>query len=56
MKALLLGATGFIGQKLVARLVNENWSVTVITRGGESLNKLDERVNFIVFDFNSYYN
>ncbi|AQS38836.1 nucleoside-diphosphate-sugar epimerase [Shewanella psychrophila] len=50
MKALVLGATGFIGQKLVERLLIENLSVTAITRGGKALNKLDERVKFIVFD------
>lgn len=53
MKALITGATGYIGSNLVKRLVNENWDVDVITRSNSNLypiNNILDKLNIHIHD------
>lgn len=50
MKALVMGATGFIGGKLAEKLLNEGWDVTAVSRMGSSRNRHDKRLKFVIFD------
>lgn len=43
--AYVTGATGFIGSRLVKRLVQQNWDVTVIVRPSSSLFELNEIID-----------
>ena len=49
MKAVVTGATGFIGSHLTRRLVQLDWSVHVIKRSSSSLHKLDDLLASVQF-------
>lgn len=40
--ALVTGATGFVGSRLVKRLVHDGWDVHILTRAGSNLTELPE--------------
>ena len=46
-RALITGATGFIGSNLVRQLVNQSWDVHIITRPNSDLKVLDSTLNAI---------
>lgn len=55
-KAVVTGATGFIGSNLVKMLVNDNWNVSVIQRSESNLSILDNVINDIkVFIYDGDY-
>jgi len=49
VKALVMGGTGFIGRRLVRRLLNADCNVTIAT-SGKTGNPFEKRVKTIVFD------
>jgi len=53
MKALVTGATGFIGGHLVGRLITRGDEVHVVTRVGSDLSRLPERVMVHQADWNA---
>lgn len=54
-KVLVTGATGFIGSNLVRRLVELNYKVSVLIRGGSKLDKIEDlEVNRFIGDLNDY--
>ncbi|NHJ14535.1 MAG: NAD-dependent epimerase/dehydratase family protein [Candidatus Thorarchaeota archaeon] len=50
MKVLLTGATGFIGRRLAARLVQENHEVTALVRNSSNRSGLPETTTFVEGD------
>lgn len=46
-RALITGATGYIGSRLVEGLLAEGWQVHIVTRRSSSLNLLDEHLHRI---------
>jgi len=48
MKALVTGATGFVGGKLVTRLLEKGWKVKAFVRRGSSFSKLKKEKNLEV--------
>ena len=46
-RALVTGATGFIGSNLVKRLINEGWGVDIVVRHGSKLDRLCAQENAI---------
>ena len=50
MEILVTGGTGFVGRALCRRLLNEGYSVTVLTRTAEAAQKLPRGVNLLLGD------
>ncbi len=54
-KALVTGATGFVGSNLCLKLISEGWEVYIISRKGskyESIKNLKENINIYEYDGN----
>ena len=47
-KALITGATGFVGSHLVRRLIKEEWETHIITRSSSSLTQLEDVAGKII--------
>lgn len=49
MKILVTGATGFIGQNLIASLVNQEHSLTIIVRDNSNITSIDPRIKIFYY-------
>jgi nucleoside-diphosphate-sugar epimerase len=52
-KAILTGGTGFIGSNLCRKLVNQNWTISVIVRESSDLSNIEdikENINIYLYD------
>ena len=47
-RALVTGATGYIGSNLVARLISDGWEVHIVIRSNSSLTALDLTIESII--------
>ena len=54
-KAIVTGATGFVGSNLCRKLIKENWEVSIISRNDSSYSNLEdikEKLNIFEYDGN----